>query len=139
MYGKHHTLESKAKMSASKKGIPYSPERYRTFLENLDRNELRERAYRTIVGYNTGKHFSDEHRQKIAESNRGLKRSEETRKRVGESHKKPILQFSRDGEFIKEWDCGKSASAELNIQAAHISKACKNQRKTAGGFIWSYK
>ena len=139
MYGKHHTLESKAKISASKKGIPYSPERYSAFLENLDRNELRERAYRTIVGYNKGKHWSEEVKRKIAKSNLGQKRSDETRKLIGASRKKSVLQFSRDGEFIKEWDCAKTAAIELNIQAGHISKVCKGQRKTAGGFIWHYK
>lgn len=138
MFGKHHTPEAKARMSARKTGVPYSPERYARFLASMNREEMRGRAYRTIVGYNKGKSPSEETRKKIADSNRGLKRSEETKRRVGEAHKIPILQFTISGEFVREWDCGKSAAYELSIQAGHISKVCRGQRKTAGGFVWRY-
>lgn len=139
MYGKHHTEETRAKLRAVKTGVPYSPERYAAFLERLDRKELRERAYRTIAGYNKGQRWDEESNRKRSESNRGKKRSEETKRRVSESHKIPVLQFTRDGEFVREWDCGKSAGEVLSIHPGHISKVCKNQRKTAGGFIWRYK
>ena len=139
MYGKHHSPETRAKLSASKTGVPYSPERYAAFLENLDREALRERAYQTIVGYNKGKPRDPETIRKIAESNRGQKRSLETRERVSAAKKIPILQFTVDGEFVQEWDSGKSAAEALAIHPGHISKVCKNQRKTAGGFVWKYK
>lgn len=139
MHGKRHSDETRAKISAVKKGVPYSPERYATFLENLDREVLRERAMRTIVGYNRGKHWDAETRRRISESNRGKKRSEETARRISEAHKKPVLQFARNGDFIREWDSARSASEALSIQAAHISKVCKKKYKTAGGYVWQYK
>ena len=63
--------------------------------------------------------------------------------RISIAHKgkrnKPILQYSLSGEFIREWDSGKSASEELNINSGHISECCKGKLKTCGGFIWKYK
>ena len=137
-YGKHHTPETRARLSLANKGKKYSPERYANFLNTLDRDMLRERAYKTIVGYNNGRSRSEECRRKIAESNRGLKRSEETCKKIGESKRKSVYQMSSNGEILREWDSIKSASEVLNIQAGHISKVCKKQRKTAGGYIWRY-
>lgn len=43
---------------------------------------------------NFGKHFSEEHRRKIAESNSGQKRSKETCHRIGKAKEKPVAQFN---------------------------------------------
>lgn len=139
MYGKHHTPEARAKMSATRLGIPWSGERREACMSSYTAEQRREVALRTIAGYNEGRAFTDEHRRKIAESNRGLKRSSETRKRVSEAHMKPVLQLTKAGVFLREWPCAKVAAEALSIQAGHISKVCKNQRKTAGGFVWQYK
>lgn len=53
--------------------------------------------------------------------------------------RKPVLQFTLDGEFIKEWEGVLKAGRELNIFAGNISFACKGRLKTAGGYIWRYK
>jgi len=139
MYEKHHTPETIERIREKKRGIPWSGKRRQAIMEAYDSERRRTVAYRTIVGYNKGKPHSEEWRLKIAESNRGQKRSQETKNRLSETHKIPVIQLSRDGEFIREWDCAKTAAAELNVQAGHISKVCKNQRKTAGGFVWKYK
>ena len=49
----------------------------------------------------------------------------------------PILQFTKDGAFIKEWPSAIEAYRQLGI--AHICCCCKGQRKHAGGFVWKYK
>lgn len=138
MYGKRHSTESIKRMSDKKKGVPYSPERYASFLKSINREALRERAYRTIAGYNKGKTLSEETRRKIAESNRGLKRTDETRMNIGKSKSKSVIQLTTSGVVIRSWESARKAAVELGIQAGHISKVCKNQRKTAGGFIWQY-
>ena len=53
----------------------------------------------------------------------------------------PVLQFSVDGEFIKEWDKIKEASTSLGkaLDTASITCCCKGKQKTAFGFIWKYK
>lgn len=52
---------------------------------------------------------------------------------------KPILQFSKDGIFVKEWSSVKEAGGALGIIPSDIS-ACLNGRQiTAKSFIWKYK
>ena len=87
---------------------------------------------------NFGKHFSKEHRSKIAKSNRGQTRSFETRVNLGKAHEKPVAQYSLDGRLIAVFESGKKASITTGIQAGHISKVCKHQRATAGGYTWCY-
>lgn len=52
---------------------------------------------------------------------------------------KPVLQFDKLNNFLKEWPSGKDASTELGILAGDICSCCKGKQKTAGGFIWKYK
>lgn len=53
----------------------------------------------------------------------------------------PIIQYSKNGVFIKEWASSMDIERELHIQHSNITKCCKKQPhyKTAGGFIWKYK
>lgn len=52
---------------------------------------------------------------------------------------RPILQFSKDGEFIREWDCIRSASYELKIDGSAISKCCRGKLIQTNGYKWKYK
>lgn len=51
----------------------------------------------------------------------------------------PIVQLNA-GEytFIKRFDSINAASEALNITASGISKCCKFQRRTSGGYAWMY-
>lgn len=49
-----------------------------------------------------------------------------------------VLQFSKDGEFIKKWDCITDVQRELGINRGNVIKCCKGERKTVGGYIWRY-
>lgn len=51
---------------------------------------------------------------------------------------KHILQYNRNGEFIKEWDSLIEASNCLSICASCITNCAKGRRKTAGGYVWEY-
>lgn len=51
---------------------------------------------------------------------------------------KPIIQFTKDGEFIRKWDCSMDIQRELGIEHSNISRCCKGKQKTCGGFIWRY-
>ena len=53
--------------------------------------------------------------------------------------KKSILQFSFEGEFLKEWNSIKEASTELKLSRSHIINCCKGNRKSCGDFKWVYK
>lgn len=47
-----------------------------------------------------------------------------------------VSQFDLQGNFIRIWDCIATAQKELKIFG--ISKCCKKETKTAGGFQWKY-
>jgi group I intron endonuclease len=56
----------------------------------------------------------------------------------------PILQFTKNGEFIKEWSSIKEAMLSLGLGKTDPSHICarasgKGRGKTAYGFIWKYK
>lgn len=53
--------------------------------------------------------------------------------------RKPILQYTLDGEFIRDWDSITTASKELNIDKSSITSCCKGRYKTSNGYIWRYK
>ena len=50
-----------------------------------------------------------------------------------------ILQYSKSGEFIKEWPSSREVERVLGIDNSNITKCCKGRYKSAGGFIWKYK
>lgn len=52
---------------------------------------------------------------------------------------KPILQYTKDGTFIKEWASARDVERELGIKPPNISKCCKGIRPSAGGYVWKYK
>lgn len=80
-----------------------------------------------------GKHPSEETRKKQSDAKKG---------KFGKLHNgsKPILQFSKNGQFIREWDCAADAIRELGLSSAgNISMCCKGKMKTYMGCIWKYK
>ena len=104
MFGKHHSEESKKKMSQNH--YDCSGEKNPMF----------------------GKHLSEETKKKMSLSKKGkpnLKLS------------KQILQFTLDGEFIREWpsaaECGRNGF-DRNV----IRLCCQGKYKQAYGFKWCY-
>ena len=55
------------------------------------------------------------------------------------SRNRQILQFDKNGFFIKKWDYIKQVMDILGINDASIVLCAKGKRKTAGGFIWRYQ
>ena len=56
-----------------------------------------------------------------------------------EKTQKPILQFSKTGEFIKKWYGVREVGRKLGFDSSCISKCCKGKYRTAYGFIWRYE
>lgn len=99
---------------------------------------LSEETKKKLSESHTGKHHSEESRKRISESLTGRTLSEETRKKMADSKpKNPVLQFSKDGEFIAEYPS--IMEAERQTGCSHIYGCCKGTRKSCGGFIWKYK
>lgn len=68
--------------------------------------------------------------------------SEETKKKLSENHKNintvSVVKYSRNGEFIKQYDSVIDAANDNNLFYSAISSCCRNISKTAGNFIWRY-
>ena len=66
----------------------------------------------------------------------------ELRENVGQiSGKKrslQILQFSKEGTFVKEWQSAHEAERQLGISQPNICSCLKGRLKHAGGFVWRY-
>lgn len=52
-----------------------------------------------------------------------------------------VLQFTKQGEFIKRFDNVSKAAQELNLNATSIYCVCKGIRryKSTGGFVFRYE
>ena len=50
---------------------------------------------------------------------------------------KCVIKMSLDGTIISEYPSAMDAERQTGVK--HISKVCRGERKTAGGFIWKYK
>ena len=51
----------------------------------------------------------------------------------------PVLQYDKEGNFIKEWESQASAARYYGIYQGNINKVVVGKRQTCGGFIWKYK
>jgi hypothetical protein len=63
----------------------------------------------------------------------------ENTKKAQKNKRKIILQFTKDGQLVKEWESILSINKSLKIAQASIISCCKNLRKSAGGYIFKYK
>ena len=62
----------------------------------------------------------------------------ESKKGIKNHRHQPVLQYDKDGNFIREWDTMTEAETTLNI-THKIHFVCQGKRKTCGGYIWKYK
>jgi hypothetical protein len=52
---------------------------------------------------------------------------------------KPIIQFTKEGVFVKEWNSIKEAGQTLSISGGDLSNCLHGKFKQMGGFKWKYK
>jgi group I intron endonuclease len=101
--------------------------------------------------------MTPEHRKKLSDAKLGKKRSEKAKqslrvpkkskenyKNTGKwiSYSKPILQFDKQGNLIREWELIRDAEIfyhPKNINKNNVCNCCRGKQKTAYGFIWKYK
>jgi len=87
--------------------------------------------------------FSKEWIKNMSLANLGKHNSPKSEFKKGDipSNIKSIIQYDKEGNFIKEWNSIIDASRELKIKTTHIWGVLNNydRRKTAGGFKFKYK
>jgi hypothetical protein len=102
----------------------------------------------------TGYTHTEEYKQKLSETRKGKctrkerQLSKETREKISQKIKqrpitwnKSILQFDKQGNFIKEYPSLKEAQKETGAKNIfEVASGYKNQiYKSSGGFVWKYK
>jgi hypothetical protein len=60
-------------------------------------------------------------------------------KQSHESYQKPVLQFDKKGNFIKEFNGVREAARQTGCYDSAITMCCKERLKTTKGFIFKYK
>ena len=82
---------------------------------------------------------SECHKKIHNKNNQEIKYVKNIQKNNNSKHKnKSISQYSKSGEFIKNWKSSKEACKSLGIFNTNISACCIGKLKTAGGFIWKF-
>lgn len=51
---------------------------------------------------------------------------------------KMVAQYTRDWELLKVWNGVVFAAKETGIHKSSIAGCCRNEKGTAGGFVWKY-
>ena len=131
-YGKKHSDETKRKISATQKGENNS------FFGKHHTEETRKKISENLKG----KHHSDETKRKISAAQKGEKNhmfgkhlSEETKRKLS----KIVIQYTLDGEFVREWVSLSEIKRQLGYEISAISRCCKGKQKSSYGFIWKFK
>ena len=58
--------------------------------------------------------------------------------RVAKARSKKVLQFTLDGEFVREWP-SVMETGRNGYNSAHVADCCRGERKSHKGFLWRYK
>lgn len=137
LLGKHHTEETKEKISNSNIG------KQRNVGENNPNygKKLSELHKQKISNALSGRELSEEHKEHLSESKKDIKFSDEQKENMAKAHQKQfkkVIQKDLQGNIINIWNSIGEASRSTNVARNAISRCInKNTKnKTGGGFIW---
>lgn len=129
-----HSEKTKRKISNSNKGKTISKESLdKIRVAMLGRHhtlEAKEKIRKALLNRNYAIY------EKMALKNKGKHRDHEMIMRGAAKRKKPILQYDKYGNFLKEY---KGATDTGYNTTANIIACCKGKIKSAYGYIWRYK
>jgi group I intron endonuclease len=139
--GKKRTEEVKQKYSIIHKGKKLSEEtKYK--ISNIHKGKnLSEEHKEKIKEFNKGKKLSEEHKEKISKAlkgnknNLGRKMTEELRLTLRNKVQKSVTNL----DTLLTFSSIKEASLFYSVNIGNICEVCKGNRKTAGGYRWSYE
>lgn len=140
-FGMKHTDEAKRKMSESQKKRYAENDKMREnarerMLKRMEDPEFKKKILDNLRK-NPRKNFKmpEEAKKKLSEQNKG--------KWIGEKSptSKPVLQYTKDGQFVKRWANAGEAQRAGIANRANIGNCCLNKPHyhTAGGFVWKFE
>lgn len=50
----------------------------------------------------------------------------------------PIIQFTKDGEFVRKWESARIAEYTLGLNIGSVCSCLKGKHKSTGGYKWHY-
>lgn len=124
--GKKHTEETKLKISKVHKGKKIS-----------DEQKIK------ISSFHKGRPKSESTKLKLSLVQKGRKFTQEHLDKLSKSHTgtgfRPILQYTKGGVFVKEWESIVGAAKYYNTNPANISHCISGRNKSCMGFVWKHK
>lgn len=78
-------------------------------------------------------------KQRIGIKSSQKKHTYETKQKISKALSKPIIQYSKNNTFIKEWGSAYEVQRKLRISKSNVNECCNNKRKSAGNYIWKFK
>lgn len=124
--GKKASEETRRRLSEAHKGQIRTPEAI-------------EKARLKLIG----KKKTEETKRKISESHKGKKNSkvhnENTRKAIIKLQGRPVLQYTLDGNFLREWEASSVAADYYKVDRSSLMRCCQGKFKSSCGYKWKYK
>lgn len=102
-------------------------------------SEIRIGKYKGELNPMYGKSHTEEAKLKVSIANKGKKLTKENKEKLIKVISKPVIQYSENGEFIREWSSATEVTKELGFNSRVINSQARGVRKKAYGFIWKYK
>jgi len=112
--------------------------------------EINEKRRQSLIGHKV----SEETKKKIGLKAKNRKPTEETKLKMSITHKNKntghwleskghkngrafeVHQYTKEGVFIKTWECAQYAINEYKLNRTAITDCLKGRQNTAGGFVW---
>lgn len=145
MKGKHHSIETKRKISEANRGRKHSEEAKRKISEagvgrtsGMKGKHHTDHAKQLLREFNTGKTLSKEHKRKISESNKGRKVSPEqiekirqanTGRRHTDAAKQKLSIFNKGKELTTE-HCKKISDAKKGKSVSEVTHQARILART---------
>ena len=83
--------------------------------------------------------FREKHHRKQSEEERRRRSEIMKGKNINGKLSKKVLQFSKTGDFMNEYNSTMDIQRQFGFDNSKISCCCLGKKKTAYGFIWKYK
>lgn len=139
-YGMTMTEETKRKMSESQTKAWFDEKRRADASDRMT-ERMSDESYKSKVLNALSKCRRKKGEWSMPESAKQKLKDYNTGKWVGSNSpcSKPVLQFTKEGVFVKRWDCASDPDRAGIAKRSNICKCCNKKCKSAGGYIWKFE